>query len=73
MGDREASVLTTYMLSKIKTALQNNTFKSSSYVVFPKLEHQVFFGCEVNSHTEIVHQWAQLLCRPNSQLLQGAS
>ncbi|XP_047740584.1 uncharacterized protein LOC108677719 isoform X2 [Hyalella azteca] len=48
----------------------NNTFKSSSYVVFPKLEHQVFFGCEVNSHTEIVHQWAQLLCRPNSQLLQ---
>ncbi|KAF2365817.1 Little elongation complex subunit 2 C-terminal [Trinorchestia longiramus] len=48
----------------------DKSFKSSSYVVYPKLENQLFFGCEVNSYSEILYQWVHLIARPNSELLQ---
>ena len=52
------------------TGTKGRNFKSSAYVVYPKLENQVFFGCEVNTHTEILEQWSELLLRPNTTLLQ---
>ncbi|XP_045597641.1 little elongation complex subunit 2 [Procambarus clarkii] len=43
---------------------------TKAYVIYPKLENQAFFGCEVNTWSEITHQWIQLLVRPNTSLLQ---
>ncbi|XP_071533028.1 little elongation complex subunit 2-like [Panulirus ornatus] len=43
---------------------------SKPYIVYPKPENQAYFGCEVNTLSEITEQWIQLLVRPNTTLLQ---
>ncbi|XP_042229382.1 little elongation complex subunit 2-like isoform X2 [Homarus americanus] len=43
---------------------------SQAYIVYPKPESQAYFGCEVNTLSEIVQQWIHLLVRPNTTLLQ---
>ena len=44
--------------------------EQTSFIVCPKVESQVYFGCEVNTHTEIVQQYSELLMRPNTYVLQ---
>ncbi|XP_050726125.1 little elongation complex subunit 2-like isoform X2 [Eriocheir sinensis] len=49
---------------------KNEENKCKPYIVYPKIESQAFFGCEVNTLSEITQQWVQLLVRPNTSLLQ---
>nr|XP_053646512.1 uncharacterized protein LOC128698334 isoform X2 [Cherax quadricarinatus] len=50
---------------------KNEKLLSKAYTIYPKLENQAYFGCEVNTLSEITQQWIQLLTRPNTTLLQG--
>lgn len=45
--------------------------KSKAYIVYPKIENQPYFGCEVNTLSEITQQWINLLVAPSTTLLQG--
>ncbi|XP_069960556.1 little elongation complex subunit 2 isoform X1 [Cherax quadricarinatus] len=49
---------------------KNEKLLSKAYTIYPKLENQAYFGCEVNTLSEITQQWIQLLTRPNTTLLQ---
>jgi len=57
-------------LSMENVNVTGKKLKFGSYIIQPKVEHQAFFGCEVNTHAEIVKQYAELLLRPNTYILQ---
>ncbi|XP_066969228.1 little elongation complex subunit 2 [Macrobrachium rosenbergii] len=44
--------------------------QSKAYILYAKPEFQVYFGCEVNTLSEITQQWLDLLVRPNTTLLE---
>ncbi|KAK7070613.1 hypothetical protein SK128_023983 [Halocaridina rubra] len=43
---------------------------SKAYVIHAKPEYQAYFGCEVNTLSEITQQWLELLVRPNAYILE---
>ncbi|KAK4316348.1 hypothetical protein Pmani_012477 [Petrolisthes manimaculis] len=45
-------------------------YRNKAYVVYPKLENQSYFGCEVNTLSEITQQYIDLLLRPNTNLFE---
>nr|XP_027226840.1 little elongation complex subunit 2-like [Penaeus vannamei] len=50
---------------------KSKKIKSKAYIVYPKIENQPYFGCEVNTLSEITQQWINLLVAPSTTLLQG--
>lgn len=49
---------------------KSRKIKSKAYIVYPKIENQPYFGCEVNTLSEITQQWINLLVAPSTTLLQ---
>ncbi|XP_063611399.1 little elongation complex subunit 2-like [Penaeus indicus] len=49
---------------------KSKKIKSKAYIVYPKIENQPYFGCEVNTLSEITQQWINLLVAPSTTLLQ---
>ncbi|XP_047502745.1 LOW QUALITY PROTEIN: uncharacterized protein LOC125048218 [Penaeus chinensis] len=49
---------------------KSKKIKSKAYIVYPKIENQPYFGCEVNTLSEITQQWIHLLVAPSTTLLQ---
>ncbi|XP_076067633.1 uncharacterized protein Ice2 [Oratosquilla oratoria] len=67
---KEHKIIVRHNLHGFVGAKSQRVKNPGTFVLYPKLENQPFFGCEVHTQSEIIQQWAELLVRPHTTLLE---